>query len=536
MPKLPEEYGQVFRDDYLDISQDVISFADLIVQDKHRTGFRSNVYSISARFGIGKTFFCDKLNQILKKKKIPSSIFNVWKSDFYEDPLIPILSELNKLYKTDNPTLPELPTDVLNHRSWWKIIGSGIKFNGKCDIPGIAELSLEIDGEKMVNEHTRQVSIKEQSEKNAITIFEEYNCYEAALENLKKSLEKWVEELEKPVVIIIDELDRCRPDYAIKTLEVIKHLFDISGLVFVLAIDEEQLENSVKCLYGTKDFDGYKRKFINNSFRMRDPDNLKFVTMLYDKSNIEDFIKIHRANKTEILIPNITEKFIKDDQNRYIILTPLLERPLVGSPTWEIPGSKDVITKYFSLFSNIRMFNFSLRKQEQVFDRIVLFTKSLSENDWFSPDLVVLLACIHEYDKDVFNKFRERIATNINPYKQLIDVLDSVMPKEELVSSTSSRWKRAWESISCSVKDISYKIRDLSDNPEGSDQVLKRSDRTHIIDKVILFFNTTNNDERMKLLGYKDFDTKKILENYFSKIEFMSRFSDKNTIEYSSNS
>jgi predicted KAP-like P-loop ATPase len=58
--------------------------------------------------------------------------------------------------------------------------------------------------------------------------------------------------LGKPIVIFVDELDRCRPPYAISLLERIKHLFDIEGLVFVLSLDKEQLGHSIGAVYGDR--------------------------------------------------------------------------------------------------------------------------------------------------------------------------------------------------------------------------------------------------------------------------------------------
>lgn len=92
----------------------------------------------------------------------------------------------------------------------------------------------------------------------------------------------WSEKESNPIVIIIDELDRCRPDYAVKTLETLKHFFDIPGFVFILSIDEKQLKSSVKKLFGTDNFDGYKRKFINNSFILPKPNREDFTNYLYD--------------------------------------------------------------------------------------------------------------------------------------------------------------------------------------------------------------------------------------------------------------
>lgn len=529
MSNVPEKYRTIFKDDALDISKDVIEFANLISKDKYQKDKGSKVYSISAKFGIGKTFFCDKLHKVLQKDNVVSSVFNVWKSDFYEDPIIPILSELNKIYMIANPGNDPLPVEVIKHRSWWKVIASGIKFNGKAKIPVIGEVGVEIDGEKMVNEHNRQDEI--QSGNDEITIFDEYEAYESALEDLKLILKDWVSKKRKPVVIIIDELDRCRPDYAVKTLEVIKHFFDISGLVFVLAIDEEQLENSVRCLYGTTDFDGYKRKFISNSFRMAEPDNLKFAEMLYDKSGIEEFIKIHRDNKTEILIPNITERYkkIKNDKGgNYLTLEPLQEKEMYPNPNGTrviFPTSKEVITRHFALFSHKRMFNFSLRQQEQVFDRILLFTKSLDKKYWFSPDLIVFLACLHEQsiDKELYNKFKEYTKNSIEPYRRFQDIFDFVIAKDP--QRLDTRWKLVWDDLVSLRDGLLYKISEYRKNentwnhqPVGNEMM---------IDKVNLFFDTANNDYRMKYCGFDDFDSRNFLNTYFSKMEFVSRFSDK---------
>jgi hypothetical protein len=66
------------------------------------------------------------------------------------------------------------------------------------------------------------------------------------------------------VLFLVDELDRCRPDYAISYLETIKHIFDVQGAVFILAADRQHLENSAKTAFGSDlDFEEYYRKFVH---------------------------------------------------------------------------------------------------------------------------------------------------------------------------------------------------------------------------------------------------------------------------------
>lgn len=66
------------------------------------------------------------------------------------------------------------------------------------------------------------------------------------------------------IVFIIDELDRCRPDFALELLEKIKHLFSVQGITFLLVMNRSQLEESVKSRYGAGiDSSTYLQKFIN---------------------------------------------------------------------------------------------------------------------------------------------------------------------------------------------------------------------------------------------------------------------------------
>ena len=67
----------------------------------------------------------------------------------------------------------------------------------------------------------------------------------------------------RSLVFVIDELDRCRPDYALEVLEVIKHFFSVDSLHFVLGVNLSALENSVRARYGSGiDAEEYLRKFI----------------------------------------------------------------------------------------------------------------------------------------------------------------------------------------------------------------------------------------------------------------------------------
>lgn len=94
---MDEKYNEVFTEgkpDKLNIGSYVVDFAHVIEQSSRE----SKVYAISAPFGIGKTFFCEKLKGVLEADSAPVAIMNIWEMDFYGHPLIPILLKLKEFY------------------------------------------------------------------------------------------------------------------------------------------------------------------------------------------------------------------------------------------------------------------------------------------------------------------------------------------------------------------------------------------------------------------------------------------------------
>ena len=84
-----------------------------------------------------------------------------------------------------------------------------------------------------------------------------------------------------PIYIFIDELDRCRPTYAVLLLEAIKHIFGVSGFYFIVATNKTELSHSVKAIYGSE-FDAltYLRRFFDQEYILPKPDNDKFASYL----------------------------------------------------------------------------------------------------------------------------------------------------------------------------------------------------------------------------------------------------------------
>lgn len=98
----------------------------------------------------------------------------------------------------------------------------------------------------------------EASEKLAHLMLAQHEEQVSSISSFRVQLSKLATEVSKasgkhklPVFVFIDELDRCRPTFAIELLETVKHLFDVTEFIFVIATDTEQLEHSIKAIYGS---------------------------------------------------------------------------------------------------------------------------------------------------------------------------------------------------------------------------------------------------------------------------------------------
>jgi hypothetical protein len=90
------------------------------------------------------------------------------------------------------------------------------------------------------------------------------------MSQLVSAVDAHAREVSPPLIVIIDELDRCRPTYAIKVLEEIKHFFEVADVVFIIGLHGEQLARSVNAIYGPNfDSNDYLRRFFTRKYHLR---------------------------------------------------------------------------------------------------------------------------------------------------------------------------------------------------------------------------------------------------------------------------
>lgn len=109
----------------------------------------------------------------------------------------------------------------------------------------------------------------------------EINSERESFEKFKQFLNQstsYLKDNNQKLVVIIDELDRCKPTFAIQTLEVVKHLFDVENIVFLFAVDIQQLSHSISSVYG-QEFDavGYLCRFFDYIAKFPEPNISNYI-------------------------------------------------------------------------------------------------------------------------------------------------------------------------------------------------------------------------------------------------------------------
>ena len=243
------------------------------------TGFPQGcVCSINAPWGMGKTKFIRMLEAKLRKNGHRTFFFNAWESDFSEDPIMSLLSEMS--LSKHNKTLWGLTGRIA--------IGVG-KELAKGVIQKISGLDCESTLEVLADWSKKKV--------------EDYENQKATIHDFKISLSEEIasSSSEPPAVFFIDELDRCNPIFAVKTLERIKHIFDIPNIVFILAIDKSQLENSICGYFGTDKFDSkeYLRRFIDIEYQLPEPSYGTYIDYIATQIGIDQDLRLEGSRAFE---------------------------------------------------------------------------------------------------------------------------------------------------------------------------------------------------------------------------------------------
>lgn len=321
----------------------------------------SFVLAVDGSWGSGKTTFLKMWQVKLDDAGHLCLYLNAWKTDFVQDPLVAVVGELsiaikgNPILDKDNVRKTIEKIEKTTRSIAKRLIPSGIK------LLTLGALDLDSGMERELSVATGAI---------AENLIQDYGKGKSDIQEFREDLEFLAAEIKKSendfvkIVIIIDELDRCRPTYAVQLLERIKHLFDVNGVVFVLGIDREQLSHSIKALYGSEfEARGYLKRFIDLDYRLPEPALGCYCSSLFASFEIDKLMSPRRQHQET--------QYDLEDLNYYLGY----------------------------LMSSARM---SLRDQEQVISRLKVVLQTVPSNSYLFTVTLSILLFLREYDLNTY--------------------------------------------------------------------------------------------------------------------------------------
>ena len=346
------------------------------------------VISLDGRWGTGKTFLLKRWAQDLRNQDPTwqAIYYNAWEDDFAEDPLLAIIGQLSghlsEGFGERASKLVEVAGPLLYYgASLAALVGAGIS------LPPRPTGSDDSPSEKL----------------NA------YQKKRVAKDDLRESLgglaSEVREETGQPLVFIIDELDRCRPTFAIELLERVKHIFDVPNIVFVFGVNRSELVKSLKSVYGEIEAATYIQRFFDQEFTLPEPDRERFAIHLIERFRLRDFLSSMASQRFNHIV---------EFDNINAGLPPILS----GLPL-------------------------SLRDIDRCVRTVALACNDLRPGSSLFVPVLVLLVAVRTVNYDLYHRFMQREV----PGAALIDYLDEHWRSDRVFATEAlerQRWRRAW--------------------------------------------------------------------------------------------
>lgn len=342
-----------FANDALE-REPVVTFLELVIGRAEG----SMVLALDSPWGTGKTTLVHMLKAKLESKGYRSIYFNAWEVDYASDPLIAMVSKIDLLSDGESPESKRRMTKL---KSLAMLVGKrGLIAAAKAATLGALDWNKEIDAALAQGTGDASSDLFD-------LVVKEGEC----LKKFREELATYVELLQQggptqKLIFFIDELDRCRPTFAIELLERVKHLFDVPNIIFVLAIDRSQLEVSTAAVYGAGiNAREYLRRFIHLDFQVPQLSGKAFTSHL-----------LHRFGMVDVF----------------------------AERQGQLRADLDTFVDVFCLLAEVT--GMSLRTQEQCIARLALVMSQTPANHYLYPVLAATLIVTRTMNPELFSKIK----------------------------------------------------------------------------------------------------------------------------------
>ncbi len=299
-------------------------------------------FSIQGTWGCGKSWILNKVYNDLYNfenfdkcgSKYCIFTYNAWDYDYYDEPLISLFISVYKQLNNENAVL------IKNEKARKKVkaLFDTLKDSFLEELKPIPFIGNIINFKQKYDK--KRESCDEKIRKYDYH-FDLNQIMEATIKGLNKISK------EKTLVIFVDELDRCLPQYAIKVLERIHHISkNVQNLQIIYSIDKEQLEETVRNIFGQKvNASDYLKKFISFGFNLDNGEvNENFLIKYKNLFDSFDFIFTDNFDKEKAFISILSEMNMR---NREILIQKI---ELINSILNKNNEKLDISILYVELF------------------------------------------------------------------------------------------------------------------------------------------------------------------------------------------
>lgn len=343
------------------------------------------VLALDSPWGTGKTTLVRMLKVKLEQEQFQCVYFNAWQVDYVTDPLVALVSAIDDIHLNDSAA----ESSFRGHLKTAKKITSAVA--KRAVIAGVKVATLGI----LDVEDALETMASDAAGEMAGNLVDAFQKEKESLERFRREVEKAVNQLKaagrkETLVFFIDELDRCRPTFAIEMLERIKHLFDVPNIVFVLSVDKSQLEASTAAVYGQKiNAAEYLRRFIDLEYGIPLVQMKRFTQALLSRFNLEPAFAARTG-------PNL----------QY---------------------DKDNFIDFFTTLADA--FELSLRARERCITRLCVVMDQTPSNHYLDPVLIALLVVLRSNKPALFARLYSGLASS----KEVMDYLEGLPGGKKLV-------------------------------------------------------------------------------------------------------
>lgn len=240
--------------------------------------------SVQKLDAISKNANYKQIKEMVKNTNLNAIYFNAWEHDDEIDPIISIIYEIVNKF------------DLLDST---KIIGTGNFIENLKSLISLLTLG-SINIGTLIKETDIATSVRLKNDiKNA----------------LAETLNDIINENCQKLVIFIDELDRCKPDYAINLLERINHYINDDRVVIVLSTNIKELIHTISTKYGNEfSSEKYLDKFIDERLFLPE------IPLDYYLETFDSKIQVSDRNWLSIIVTHFIKKYSLEmrEINRYM--------------------------------------------------------------------------------------------------------------------------------------------------------------------------------------------------------------------------